>query len=354
MRPYFRIRNTFSRDYEGNPTAGAVKVPVRNMDVNVRDYDIKNGLALEQSATNYLNIPINFNKGINELIDGYEAAAVPDNLMAQRMESAAYSLAKTFEEDAINALVSNSTESTQPDGTVDNIYMNIVKDIAQLAKRGVDKNRMYVAVSYATEALLLANPVYANTSSQIGAELARNGIVNRINGVNVITQDLGETEDGQAIEYIVYGVDWTQAIDEWMVNPVVVDLTTGSDKFIGASALKGRMVYADAVTDKNAVIVKAKVGVSAVEITPVAGLSGTLAESTKVADLASVGGSGTVTYTLPAGVADNDKFEISTNTVVTKDGTTGAGTYTIVVNATDTASNEASATATINVAEASE
>lgn len=62
------------------------------MDVNVRDYDIKNGLALEQSATNYLNIPINFNKGINELIDGYEAAAVPDNLMAQRMESAAYSL----------------------------------------------------------------------------------------------------------------------------------------------------------------------------------------------------------------------------------------------------------------------
>ena len=46
MRPYFRIRSTFSRDYEGNPTAGAVKVPVRNMDVNVRDYDVKNGLAL--------------------------------------------------------------------------------------------------------------------------------------------------------------------------------------------------------------------------------------------------------------------------------------------------------------------
>ena len=57
---------------------------------------------------------------------------------------------------------------------------------------------------------------------------------------------------------------------------------------------------------------------------------------------------------MPTGVADNDKFEISTNTVVTKDGTTGAGTYTIVVNATDTADNEASATATINVAEASE
>lgn len=353
MRQYFRIRSTFSRDYEGNPTAGAVKVPVRNMDVNVRDYDIKNGLALEQSATNYLNIPINFNKGINELIDDYEAAAVPDNLMAQRMESAAYSLAKTFEEDAIKALVTNSTVSTQADCTTDNVYSNIVKDIAILAKRGVDKNRMYVAVSFETETLLLQDKVYANTASQIGAELARNGIVNKINGVNVITQDLGVTEAGQAIEYIIYGVDWTQAIDEWKVNPVVVDLTTGSDKFIGASALKGRMVYADAVTNPNAVIVKSKVGISAVNITPVETLSGTLAVSTKVADLASVGGSGTVTYSLPTGVADNDKFKISTNTVVTKDGTTGAGTYTIVVKGTDTASNEASATATINVAEAS-
>ena len=354
MRPYFKIRNTFSRDYEGNPTAGAVKVPVRNMDVNVRDYDVKNGISLEQSATNYLNIPINNNKGINELIDGYEAASVPDNLMAQRLESAAYSTAKVFEEDAIKTLVNNSTVSTQADGTTDNIYSNIVKDIAILAKRGVDKNRMYVGISFETETLLLQDKVYANTASQIGAELARNGIVNKINGVNIITQDLGETESGQAIEYIVYGIDWTQAIDEWMINPTVVDLTSGSDKFIGASALKGRMVYADAVTDKNAVIVKSKVGISAVNITPVDTLSGTLADATKVADLDSVGGSGTVTYSLPTGVADNDKFEISTNTVVTKDGTTGAGTYTIVVKGTDTASNEASATAVIEVAEASE
>lgn len=354
MRPYFKIRNTFSRDYEGNPTSGAVNIPVRKMDVNVRDYDVKNGISLEQSATNYLKVLISKDKAINELIDGYEASAVPDNLMAQRLESAAYSTAKVFEESAIKALVSNSTISTQADCTADNIYSNIVKDTAILAKRGVDKNRMFIAVSFESETLLLQNKVYANTASQIGAELARNGIVNKINGVNVITQDLGVNEAGQAIEYIIYGIDWTQAIDEWKINPVVVDLTTGSSEYVGASALKGRMVYEDVVTDSNAVIVKSKVGISAVEITPVETLSGTLADETKVADLASVGGSGTVTYSLPTGVADNDKFEISTNTVITKDGTTGAGTYTIVVKGTDTASNEASATATINVAEATE
>ena len=85
------------------------------------------------------------------------------------------------------------------------------------------------------------------------AELAREGVVNKINGVKVITQDLGES-----VEYIVYATEWCQAIDEWKVNPVVVDLTSGSSEYIGASALKGRFVYEDVVTDAKAVIVKKK------------------------------------------------------------------------------------------------
>ena len=257
MRPSLKIRNTFSRDYIGNPTAGAVNVPVRNTDVTMRDYDIKNGLALEQSATDYKNIPITKNKGLNELIDGYEAAAVPDNLMAQRLESASYSSAKTLEDDAISALVATHTDSTMEDCTADNVYANIVKDIAEIAKLGVDKNRIYVAISYETETLLLTDEKYSNTSSQIGAELAREGVVNKINGVKVITQDLGQ-DGGTDIEYIVYAIEWCQAIDEWKINPVVVDLTTGSDKYIGASALKGRFVYEDVITDAKAVILKKK------------------------------------------------------------------------------------------------
>lgn len=351
MRPSLKIRNTFSSDYVGNPTAGAVKVPVRNTDVTMRDYDIKSGIALEQSTTDYLNIQITKNKGLNELIDGYEAAAVPDNLMAQRLESAAYSSAKTLENDAISALLAKNTPSLNDDCTKDNVYENIVKDVSKVAKLGVDKDRMYVAISYETENLLLTDEKYSNTASQIGAELARNGVVNKINGVKVITQDLGQDSTGKAIEYIVYAIDWCQKIDEWKVNPVVVDLTNGSAEFIGASTLKGRFVYEDVVTDAKAVIVKSKVGLAAIEITPVTGLEGTLADSTKVADLSATGGSGSVTYTLTSGAGDNAKFEISGATVVTADGTTGAGQYTIVVEGTDTASNKVSATATIEVAE---
>lgn len=248
MRPSMKIRNTFSRDYVGNPTAGAVQVPVRDTDVTIDDYDVASGIDLTQSATTYLNVAIDNNKAINELIDGYEAAAVPDNLVAQRLESGAYVIAATLEADAISALKTGGTASEQPDCTKDNVYENIVKDIAILAKKGVAKERMYVAIDYNTETLLLTDSKYSNTASQIGAELAREGVVGRINGVNVIVEDL----DGA--EYIVYGTEWTQAIDEWKVMPTINDLKDGAH--IGASALQGRMVYTDIVTNDDAVIVK--------------------------------------------------------------------------------------------------
>lgn len=348
MRPALKIRNTFSRDYEGDPVSGAVKVPVRNMDPEIKDYDVKNGVELGQSATDYITIPVDKHDAINELIDGYEAEAVPDNLVAQRLEAGSYSRSKKLEADALSALVNNSVPSTQADSTDTTIYENILRDVAILAKKGVDKNRMYVAISYETETLLLLDERFANSASQIGSELARSGVAGRVNGVNVITEDLGENAQGQAIEYIIYGIDWTQAVDAWQVGLSVNNLSDG--KHIGASALQDRYVYTDAVTNKEAVIVKAKVGISAVTITPVTTLEGTLAADTKVADLASVGGSGTITYSLPTGVADNDDFEIGTNAVQVKT-SVEPGQYTIVVKGTDTASNEASATAVITVAE---
>ena len=255
MRPSLKIRNTFSRDYEGSPVAGAVKGPKRDLDVTVSDYDVKDGVSLSQSNTTYETIKVDNHKAINELIDGYEASAVPDNLIAQRLESGAYSIAKTLEADAISVLL-KGTASEQEDCTEANVYSNIVKDIAILAKQGVDKNRMKVAIDYKTETLLLTDEKYSNTASQIGAELARNGVVGRINGVDVIVEDLGKDTSEKDVEYIVYGIDWTQAIDEWAVNPTINNLSDG--KHIGASALQGRMVYADALTDTKAVIVKKK------------------------------------------------------------------------------------------------
>ncbi len=252
MRPLMKIRNTFSRDYEGKPTAGAVKVPVRKIDVELKDYDVKSGVPLSQSATTYKNIPVDNHKAINELIDGYEADAVPDNLVAQRLESGSYVMGRALENDAISALLTGKP-STQGALSKENVYETLLKDVSIISKLGVDKSRIKVAISYETEVMLLTDEKFSNTASQIGAELARNGVVGRINGVDVITQDLG-TKDGAAVEYIVYAIDWCQAIDEWKKEPHIAGLSDGAH--IGASALQGRMVYADALTDEQAVIYK--------------------------------------------------------------------------------------------------
>ena len=254
MRPYLYIRNTFSTDYDGSPKAGAVKVPVRNVDVAVQDYDVVSGANLTTSATTYLTIPIDKNQVINELIDNYEALAVPDNLIAQRLESGAYSIAKTLEADALKVLTTagNYTES-QTQGTASTaatIYYDILKDIAQLKKLGIRSDRIKVAVDSETEVLLLSDEKFSNTASQIGAELARTGVIGRINGCDVITEDLSSV----GAQYIVYAPDWCKAIDEFTIAPRVVDIRDGAH--VGASKLEGRMVYTDAVTDKKAVIAK--------------------------------------------------------------------------------------------------
>ena len=362
MRPQLRIRNTFSRDYEGNPVSGAVKVPVRNTDVKIVDYDVKSGVALSQSATTYKNIPVDNHKAINELIDGYESQAVPDNLVAQRLESGAYVIASTLEADAIKALTTGTTDSTMADCTADNVYSNILADIAEIAKLGVDKSRIRVAISYATELLLLTDEKFSNTTSQIGAELAREGVIGRINGVNVLTQDLGQVES-KDVEYIVYAVDWCQAIDEWMIEPTINDLKDGAH--IGASALQGRMVYTDTVTDSKAVRVKKKVGVTDPEITgltiaPEEGLqegNANVNVDAVVATLSAEGGTSPFTYALEAdetnGV-DNASFKIDGTNVKVNTTPLTQKDYKINVKVTDTKGKTFTNHATISVAAAAE
>ena len=52
MRQEFNIRAEFSRDYQGDPTAGAVEVPTRNGDIVLSDYDVKNGVELTEEGKN--------------------------------------------------------------------------------------------------------------------------------------------------------------------------------------------------------------------------------------------------------------------------------------------------------------
>lgn len=109
-------------------------------------------------------------------------------------------------------------------------------------------------------------------------------------------------------------------------------LTEGSyEVSIGASDNYGKSGSGDVtITVKEAYI-----PISNVTVKPVTGLKVPVASNTKVADITSQDGKPPITYSLPAGVSNNDSFQISGTAVLAKGEITQSGSYGIVVRGTD-------------------
>jgi hypothetical protein len=254
IKALFRLKNNLrqfaGRDYVGNPLAGAVQVPVRDTEVAVGDYDVVAGGSLGSSATTYLPITVDLNKYINELIDGYEAQAVPDSLLAQRLDSGAYSMQRQMELDFIKEIRDNGTlASAEAALTSSNAYTKISAQIGEMLKLGIDPADMKVAITHDVESALLEDVKFTNTASQIGADRVMRGVIGMIRGVEVVpSNNLGaRTSNGFDVQFMVFAKDWSQAGDEWMVPPTVEDLKDGVH--IGASHLFGRYVQWNKLTD---------------------------------------------------------------------------------------------------------
>ena len=245
------IYEDFSTDYEIDGATGQINVPTRSAEVTISDYDILNGVALTQSATDYKVLPIDKNYAINELIDGYEAEAVPDNLRANRIEAAGYSLGLKKENMAITELVEKGTRSSDTTALTEaDAYKKIAAEIANMKKRNMEVASMRVVVNADTELLLLTDSKFANTSGTLGAELVREGVIGKINGVAVKPNYLLPEE----VEFIIYDKRFAQKYEVWSVEPSINDIKDG--KHIGASVLQGRQVGGLMVTNALGVQVK--------------------------------------------------------------------------------------------------
>ena len=249
-RAELNIYEDFSTDYEKDEVTGQINVPTRNGEVQVSDYDILNGIELTQSATDYLPLPIDKDYGVNELIDGYEANAVPDNLVAQRIESAGYSIGVKKENMAIEALMAGTVSEDTTPLTKEDAYEKIAKEISNMKKRNMKVNSMRVVVSADTELLLLTDEKFSNTAGTLGAELIREGVIGKINGVAVKPNYLMEED----VEFVVYDKRFCQKYEVWKAEPSIEDIKDG--KHIKASALQGRQVGGLMVTNKLGVQIK--------------------------------------------------------------------------------------------------
>ena len=249
-RAEMNIYEDFSTDYEKDEVTGQINVPTRNGEVTVSDYDVLNGITLSQSATDYLPLPIDKDYGINELVDGYEAEAVPDDLKAQRIESAGYSIGMKKENMAITALMTGTVSSDTTPLTTSDVYKKIVAEVTNMKKRNMKVNMMRIVVSADTEELLLTDDKFANSSSTIGAELLREGVIGKIAGVPVKPNYLM----GDDVEFVIYDKRFCQKYEVWKKEPSFNNLADG--KHIGASALQGRQVGGLMVTNALGVQIK--------------------------------------------------------------------------------------------------
>ena len=130
------------------------------------------------------------------------------------------------------------------------VYKKIATEIKNMKARNMKVASMRVAVSADVELLLLTDDKFANTASTLGAELIREGVIGKINGVPVKPNYLM----GDDVDFIIYDKRFCQKYEVWKVEPTVNDLKDG--KHIGASALQGRQVGGLMVTNALAVQVR--------------------------------------------------------------------------------------------------
>jgi hypothetical protein len=240
----------FSMSYEGNAAAGAVKIPVRDREVAAVDYNKSSGVSPDGAATVYQTLVINRDKAVNEIIDGYDAATVPDDLVADRLDSAGYSLAYALDNDGANVLLSEGSRVNLTSITATNVYEMIIDARTRLSKANVpDDGRRYLLVTPDVYSMLLRDTMNFIGASALSDEIKATGAIGKIAGFNVY-----EWNDTTAnLRYIAGHPSYAVRAEEFSVPVKVVNLD-GDANFIGACAVKGRMVYAHKVLRPQAIL----------------------------------------------------------------------------------------------------
>lgn len=246
----------FNQRHDGSAAAGAVKIPVRT-DATAGAYVTATGLAISNPATTYQTMVCDNDYAVNELIDGFMAAAVPDGMVAERLDSAGYSLANVIDAALAADLITHGTASSDTTAlTKSNVYEKIVTDVATVKKAKVDPTKLWIAVTSDTYAKLIQSPEFVGAAANVG-ELGA-GYMGRLAGIpvyeainlNGLTTGSGSSQ--KTVDYVVGNGDFCHFAMAWSAPVAVNDLADGAH--IGCSAVQGRIAFGYKITQTTSVV----------------------------------------------------------------------------------------------------
>lgn len=267
-----KLRNTlvtkdnliFNNRYEGDPKAGKVKIPVRDTEVEVKDYDKASGIDASAGSTTYIDLDIDHDEAVNEIIDGFDAASVPDGIVAERLDSAGYSLGLSMDKasmDALQAPTDANISATKTATTASTAYKEALAAKRVLSRAGVPNEGRWMIASPEYLELLLQDTLFVK-QGDLAQELVQAGAVGKIAGFTVFESNNMDFESTTRVaskktttEFICGHPNWCHRVQEWQV-PVHVQDLSGSGKYIGASAVQGRKVYGIKVSKPKTLYIK--------------------------------------------------------------------------------------------------
>lgn len=267
-----KLRNTlvtkdnliFNNRYEGDPKAGKVKIPVRDTEVEVKDYDKASGIDASAGSTTYIDLDIDHDEAVNEIIDGFDADSVPDGIVAERLDSAGYSLGLSMDKasmDALQAPTDANISATKTAITASTAYKEALAAKRVLSRAGVPNEGRWMIASPEYLELLLQDTLFVK-QGDLSQELVQAGAVGKIAGFTVFESNNMDFESTTRVaskktttEFICGHPNWCHRVQEWQV-PVHVQDLSGSGKYIGASAVQGRKVYGIKVSKPKTLCIK--------------------------------------------------------------------------------------------------
>ena len=266
-----KLRNTlvtkdnviFNNRYEGDPKAGKVKIPVRDTEVEVKAYSKQNGAEISQGSTTYFDLNIDIDEAVNEMIDGFDAVSVPDGIVAERLDSAGYSLGLSMDTKSIRKLEETTgvtIAASKTAVTENSAYKEILKAKRTQSRLGVPNDgKRWLIVSPEFMEVLMTDDHFIR-QGDLSQELVAQGVVGRIAGYNVFESNNTMFEDSTIVtgkktstEFICGHPNWCHRVQEWSVPVGIKDLT---NNFIGSSAVQGRKVYGIGISKPQTVYVK--------------------------------------------------------------------------------------------------